>query len=182
MDIDINLTVPDIDDEGFFRYYNYFTDKLDYYKSRITFREINKQRNGVSTIIKLSKSYKDEIHNLINKIRQITESANLTDKKKDAIYNKLSALSLEVDKSRTRSEALLSLYFDITNAASEGAENLDPLIERVERLMKIFGRAKREQEQGQLPAPEKPKQLNPPKGDSDDAECENTGLDDEIPF
>ena len=113
---------------------------------------------------------------LLGRIRKVINQTELPEPKKAAIYDKISALQAEVDKSTTRFDALLSRWLDLTNALGEGAENLEPLVKLMERLRGVFGRAKAAHDQGQLPAPEEQKQLPGPEPAVADE------LDDEIAF
>lgn len=175
--IELNRNVP-FDDGGFNDYYHEFLQNIEYYKARFVFSERKKINAGLVTEISLDNDSKGEIHNLLNRIRIIVSEMDLSDSKKDAVFSKISALALEIDKKLTRSDYLFSLYLDITTFASEGAKNLDPVIDRVERVIKIFGRAKANQERGKLPAPEEKKLLTAPKLDKSNQKS----LDDEIPF
>jgi hypothetical protein len=56
----------------------------------------------------------------------------------------------------------------------EGFENREPVGKTLERIMRMFGRATSDHDQGQLPPPEEKRQLPPPETFDD--------LDDEIPF
>lgn len=103
---------------------------------------------------------------------------DLPDPKKDAIYGKVNALQSEVDRSKTRLDAFLSRWLDVTNAASEGAENLEPVVKLLDHVMKIFGRAKTEHDVGNLPPPDEQQKLPSPATD----QPSQADLDDEIPF
>ena len=126
INIDINRNVP-IGGDGFSDYFDEFINTIDYFKSRLIFRQKNNTKNGITTSLYLNDGYKEEINGLLNKIKSITYNTKLPDKKKDAIFNKINALSSEVDRVLTRTDALLSLYLDVTNAIGEGVENLEPL-------------------------------------------------------
>jgi hypothetical protein len=126
------------------------------------------------TAISFSSDYKEEIGGLLDRVRKIVNQAELEEKKKDAIYAKISALQFEVDRSTTLMGAILSGYLDVMTAIGEGGERLEPAVKVLERLMRVFRRAKADHDQGQLPPPEEKKQLPPPE--------EFHELDDEIPF
>ena len=59
-----------------------------------------------------------------------------------AIFARIEKLQAEVNRDRTKSEVVVGLWLDITSAISNGAKNLDPTIDRLERIMKIFGVAR----------------------------------------
>lgn len=70
---------------------------------------------------------------------------------------------------------MLSLYLEITDVASEGAENLDPAIARLDKVMRIFARAKTRTEQEKLPPPDDTKLLeSPAAGDEADESLQDS--------
>ncbi len=129
-----------------------------------------------ATEIILSSNSKNEIHDLLNKIRQIVDHTEFDDDKKNRIFVKIADLSSEVDRSKTKSEMVFSLFAHVSEAISEGAQKLDPALDRIERIMKIMGKDHMK-EAKKLPAPEKPKQLPSPdpmeEVEDDDAEVQN---------
>jgi hypothetical protein len=147
--------------------YVYCMRQVQRFKNRFRLKKFKKSPLSDVTEIELNDDYKIDIHNHLNSIRKIVSNVDLTERKRDAILIKIAELSKEVDKSKTKTESLLSIWLDVTTAASEGAENLDPLIKRLEKLANIFGKAKDEREQKALEAPEKPKLLPSPEDDSD---------------
>jgi len=77
---------------------------------------------------------------------------------------------------------LLSLYLDVTSTLGEGADNLQPLIKPVEKLMGLFSKAKTEIEQKLLTSSKAPLLIAPPSDDSGDQDTETASDDEEIPF
>ena len=97
--------------------------------------------------LKISSSYKVEIHDRLNQIRKIVAVAELPIDKRDLIYNKISALGLEVDRDRTRLGTVMSNILDMSAAAGQASKNAEPLIKKIESLIKPFSGAKAETEQ-----------------------------------
>jgi hypothetical protein len=172
--VSVDMDVP-YDDRDFWNWYYRFIKVVDYYVVEFQHEHLRGGRGNIVAAISFSLDYKEEIGRLLGRVRKIVNQAELAHDKKDAIYAKIAALQSEVDRSTTRFDALLSRWLDLTNAIGEGAKNLEPAVKTLERIMQIFGRAKADHDQGQLPPPEEKKQLPPPKADWDD-------LDDEIPF
>ena len=116
----------------------------------------------IITAISFSDDYRQEIGKLLNRVRKVINQADLPNNKKDAIYAKIAKLQAEVDRSVTRLGYFLSIWYDLTNAVGEGAENLEPAMKLLERVFRLGGYAKAEHDQGRLPAPEDRKQLPGP--------------------
>ena len=171
----ISVDMPPLDDREFWSWYNQFLEHIDYYVVEYKLTHARRRNSDTAMAISFSPGYKEEIAGLLDRIRKIVNQAELERKKKDAIYAKISVLQLEVDRSTTSMGALLSGYLDVMTTIGEGGEKLEPAVKVVERLMRVFQRAKADHDQGQLPPPQEKKQLPPPKADWDD-------LDDDIPF
>lgn len=171
----ISIETPPLHDQDFWPWYNQFLEYVDYYVVEYKLAHARGRSSNIVTAISFSPNYREEITGLLDRIRKIVNQAELEENKKDAIYAKISALQLEMDRSTTLMGAILSGYLDVMTAIGEGGERLEPAVKVLERLMRVFRRAKADHDQGQLPPPEEKKQLPPPKVDWDE-------LDDEIPF
>lgn len=177
LDIPVNRDPPE-NDVAFGVWYRSFLQAIDYHIVEIRLAHARGVDNGVATMIYLSEDYKTEIHKLLGRIRKVVNAVDLSDAKKNAIYDKIAALQSEVDRTKTRFDTFLSRWLDLTNAAREGAENLEPVVSLLEHVMRIFGRAKADHDVGMLPAPEETRKLPGPKRD----QSLGSDLDDDIPF
>ncbi|MGR0184097.1 hypothetical protein [Azospirillum aestuarii] len=173
INLPFSLKIP-IEDDAFGEWYRWALDQIDYYKTRLTIRTHRGKTSGTVTILTLNDGFRVEIHNRLNQIRSYIESSPLDEKKKDAIYSKIAALQAEVDKSKTRLDAFLSVQLDITAAIGKGAESLEPVVKLLDSVKKIFSRAKDENEQAALEKPQERRLIEGPKRDQE--------VDDEIPF
>ena len=169
--LSISVGDPPVSDSGFGEWYYSFLTLIDYHLVEYKLAHTRGRRTNPVTTISFSQDYKEEVASLLDRVRKIVNQTTLEDKKKDAIYAKIAALQFEVERSTTTLGALLFNYLDVMTAIGEGGERAEPAVKILERLMRVFRRAKADRDQGQLPPPEETKQLPPP----DD-------LDDEIPF
>lgn len=177
LDIPVSGTPP-YDDSNFWEWYHRFVQVIDYHIVEYRLAHARGTEAGITTAVHLSVNYKTQIHKLLDKIRKVVNAVDLADTKKNAIYDKIAALQSEVDRTKTRFDTFLSRWLDITNAAGEGAENLEPVVKLLDRVIKIFGRAKADHDAGKLPAPEETRKLPGPKPQ----ELVSADLDEEIPF
>jgi hypothetical protein len=161
--------------EAFWEWWPDFIGSVRYYRTRFLIT-----RRSHPSLVRLSDGHKQRIHTLLNQIREIIPKLGLSVDKQDAIFAKINSLATEVDKQRTSAEGAIGLYLQICSALGKGAEKLKPVAELIDKIVKTFGDAKAD-EPPSLPAPPKPKQIDPPPkqlpGRRSKAE-----LDDDIPF
>lgn len=112
---------------------------------------------------------KTKLSHLLTQVREIVGKLEVSDSKRARLINRIALLQLEIDKDRTRMEALGSFIADIVDTAQ-------PAVDLAMKVARIFGEKKSaEDEARQLPPPKMPKQIEAPKK-------HNKKLDDEIPF
>jgi hypothetical protein len=87
---------------------------------------------------------------------------------------------MEVDRDRTRTEAAMALLLEVTSAIGKGAKNLDPALDRIERIVKVLAKAKDEHETKALMAPPERKRIAPPT--TAPAQPQSEEMNDEVPF
>lgn len=157
---------------NFSSYFADFARQVDTFKFK-TRLQLSARRRASGTIFAVAGNFKTQIGGHITAIRKIVHEAELSEAKRDAIFRRVEKLQFEVDRDRTRSEAAVGLWLDISSAIGQGAKNLDPAIERLERIMKIFAQA-RDEDAARLPAPSERKRIPPPPNPTED--------DNDIPF
>lgn len=102
----------------------------------------------------LDKSEKLEIHGHLNRIRELIDSSDLSTRKKNRLFQKLSKLAAEVDKNGTDTDAFFAFLGDAGFALGEMAENAEPFTNEVKDMMRIVFRSREKQEGISLPAPD----------------------------
>lgn len=110
---------------------------MDYYKIAARLSISARRKQNVVSII-LDPDFKTKIGGHLTAIRNVIKDADVSESKRDAIYRRIAALQEEVDRDRTRTEGVVALWLDVASAISRGAKNLDPAIERLERIMGIL--------------------------------------------
>ncbi|MBK6896195.1 MAG: hypothetical protein IPH06_06360 [Alphaproteobacteria bacterium] len=171
----------DIADCGSLRGYEFY-EKFEELKAKIGYAvtrfSIRKHRIGegtVGTLIYIESSYKAEIGSLLEKIRKIVNQEVKDVKKRDHIFSKIASLQSEVDRDQTTVDALFSRMLDLSSTIGESAENLEPLINLLERIKKVFWDKSNKVEL--LPQKERQKLITKENKSSEIDEFE-----DEIPF
>jgi hypothetical protein len=175
---------PDDNEDGSFaRWYFNFVRAIDYYKAAARLRIAARKKEHVS-VLRLSPDFKAQIGAHLAAIRKIVADAEVSESKRDAIFRRINNLQEEVDRDRTRTDVAMALWLEVTSAIGKGAKNLDPAIDRLERIVKVFAKAKDENEQQALMAPKERKRLAAPTTApaADTTKPPVKELDDEIPF
>lgn len=133
-----------------------------------------KRKSGIEPTYVLDAAQKSNIHAQLNIIRDIISNSELTDQKRDALTKRLNAFAEEVDRNRTRGEALLAFYVSAKREVKEFAD----LTDHLEIIIRLLSKAKELADA--LSAPTVPKQISGPKQSNKNVDL--SGLDDEIPF
>jgi len=161
--------------ETFLRTFEEASSKIIFFSNKCALKNAQSIKRGTTCIYVLEEASKIKIRKYLDKIREIITSADLTDNKKDALFNKLNAFALEVDRDRTRMEAFTSMYVSVKAEAAEIVE----LIENIEKVWKTVAKGGKElwkalpkiKVNGHLAAPAKKLE-----------DHSKISLDDEIPF
>ena len=170
---------PPAEGTQFFEWYQNFIRAVDYYKAVARLQVSARKKQNV-TSLSLTRHFKTQIGGHLTAIRRIVAEADILPNKRDAIVKRINNLQEEVDRDRTRTEAVMALWLDITSAIGSGAKNLDPAIDRLERIVGVFAKAKDENDQKALTAPHERKRIAPPTTAPE--QSNDATADDEIPF
>jgi hypothetical protein len=129
--------ISDLPNDKFLNAFAKFRKSVEYASTRFSLRK-NNVDCLIGTRITISSTYKLEIGELLQKIRKIVNQEVTDLKKRDKIFKKLAILQSEVDRDQTTIDSLFSSAKDVTKTLGECAENLEPLMELLERVKKLF--------------------------------------------
>ena len=180
MGLTLDRGLPSGEGAEFYDWFNTFRNTINYYQARYRFRHRNSYGDAIT--VALSSDFRRELHDLLNKIRKVVANLTVSDRKRDAIYKRIAALELEVDRSRTRLDAVMAFILEASETAGEVAENLQPVVNLAERVRDVFVRAKTDNEPLALPSPEGAKEAKRIAGPATPKARVAGSLDDEIPF
>ncbi|MER8366462.1 hypothetical protein [Mesorhizobium sp. M1378] len=151
-------------------------------KSYVVKTRLSKIRINKIYSVALDSATKTKIHHYISRIRDIVESSDLSERKRNSLFTKLNAFAADVDRVRTKFENAMLALVDLADVAKRGTEAVKPITELVNSITALIGEAKSaEPEPTKLPAPEDRKQIEGPKPTAQ-ASAPPRELDDEIPF
>jgi len=169
--------ISELENQDFATHFGKFKSKVQYLTTRFKLRQARIEIGGIGTLISIGSDYKLEIGKLLETARKIVNQEVKDTNKKDNIMTKIASLQSEVDRDQTTIDALFGRMLDLTQTVGQSAENLNPLLEKIERVKKLFWDKSKKVEQ--LPKPERQKRIT--KKD-DGYGSGSTDMDDEIPF
>ncbi len=139
-------------------------------QDRLVEEEIKKITDGFDLnsgdsfgLAKLNDDEKANVHRNIKKIREIIEISEISDRKRNALFERLNALSAEVDLHGTRTDRFFAFMADAAFAASNMTKNAKPFLAEVKDMVKTIGRSRARQEGVSLPPGDEVLQLPSPK-------------------
>ena len=136
--------------------------------------------------VRLDPSTKSKIRHYLEKIREIVDRLEVPLPKKEALSARITALSDEVDRDRTRFDAYAGLALEMATTGGEVAQRLNPVRKFLDSIAGLLGYAKQaEDARPSLPAPHERKRLTPPRKErlpAPEPPRQPDLLDDDIPF
>ena len=168
------VDISELSNEDFSAHFGRFKSKVEYITVRYKLREHRIKSGSIGTLISIGSDYKSEIGKLLDTTRKIVNQEVQDVNKRDNILSKIASLQSEVDRDQTTVDALFGRMLDLSRTLGKVGENLEPLLDKLERVKKLLWDAPKKVEQ--LPKPDRPKQIAKEKNPSP------SGLDDEIPF
>jgi hypothetical protein len=110
---------------------------------------------------------KTEIHKHIETIRKLIQGSGLDDRKKNALFNRLTELSKEVDRNGTRTDGFFAFASEFAFCMGQFSKAAKPAIDDVKDVLRIVTRARARTDGIKLPAGNEV--LSLPKPDEDAA-------------
>ncbi len=170
------VDISELSNQDFSAHFGKFKSKVEYLTTRFKLRQHRIKSGGIGTLITIGSDYKSEIGKLLDTARKIVNQEVTDTNKKDNILAKIASLQSEVDRDQTTIDALFGRMLDLTQTIGKSADNLTPLLEKLERVKKLFWDNSKKVEQ--LPKPERPKLITK----EETPEAQSNFDDDEIPF
>jgi chromosome segregation ATPase len=167
--------------EDSWEYYSGFFADVDYATTDIRLQRA--ERLKISSV-KLDAATKIKLRHLTTEIRETVDKLDVSVRKKERLYERLAELDAEINRDRTRYEAIAAMLIEACDDAGEAAKRLEPVVRLVERVGAAIGVAKRDEDaQARLPPPADRKRIEDktvkPKTNGGNFDKQ---LDDEIPF
>jgi hypothetical protein len=103
-------------------------------------------------LARLNSDEKKKIHKHIERIRSIIEESDISDRKKNALFDKLSKLASEVDAHGTKTDRFFAFAGDVAFVVGDMTNKSKPLLDEVKEMLRIISRSRARQEGISLPA------------------------------
>jgi len=169
--------VPRIVDIDYNTYIDFSKDVENY----ITALKIRRARRTKKYSVPFDLSTKVQLRHHLEQIRTIVDKIDdISEAKRESLFKKINDLQVEIDRNRTRYEALAALTIDVAEVAGEAIDK-SKLLSIVDSITRLFGKAKETEAAKQLPPPAPMKQIGPPTKGYEELGA-GPDLDDEIPF
>jgi hypothetical protein len=163
--------------------YQQFSNDVEHYKTKLL---IKNARRTQRYSVQFDHAAKQKLRHYLQEIRAVIDALEADEKKKNALYTRVNDLQGEIDRDRTRFDAIASLTITAAGVLGEALEKSQfrSLLNSIER---VFWGAQSDAQQ-QLPAAPKPRQIEGPK--TERASPRTTSqrgngaddLNDEVPF
>lgn len=114
-------------------------------------------------VARLNAEEKKSIHQHIQRIRTIIQQSSLPDRKKNALYERLTLLTKEVDQHGTVTDRFFSFVADLGFVLGDFGKNAKPLLDEARGMIKALSRARARQEGISLPPGDEPLRLPSPE-------------------
>jgi hypothetical protein len=178
-----NQDLP-LDPEFFYEYYSQFRIRVGEVSARFHLEALSRKKAGISAIYVLSAPLKSEIHHYLTLIRNLIAEADISHLKRETLSKKLNAFAEEVDRDRTRLEALASAWIWTKREIKDGVEVLNPVLDKLEKIVDKFTKATELADA--LPSPKRGGEIEAPRKQIEHSVQRTDGnyeeFDDEIPF
>jgi hypothetical protein len=147
--------------------------------------QINHARRRRAYSVELDASEKVKIRHYIGQIKIIVEESNISEDKRDMILKKLSELTLEIDRNRTRFEIIADAARGFARLSGEvERQGAEPWWKWVKLIFGVIDDAKEREPRISLPAPVEQKRIEAPRKNPASLSNASNDLDsdDDIPF
>jgi hypothetical protein len=176
LNIDFNFFMPDFSDiRADYDRFQTFRREIEALVTKI---RIRKSRANTQNSVKLNSNTKTKLRQLLERIKETILLLDESDDKREALLRRAAALEDEINRDRTRFDAMAALWIALCDKTGAGFEKLEPARKWIDSLANLVAQAKSfEGDVPSLPRSQPPKQIEPPKQFSN-----SQPADDEIPF
>lgn len=171
IDIVFDQQIP-WDNNSFYQYFDLVEHEIELAAATFNLRRLDKIKKQIVPVYVLTAEQKDEIHKHIGRIRKIIAVAQISDTKREALSNKLNAFANEVDRDRTRLQALSAFLIAAKREVIDGVKEFEPVLAQVDKILDRIAEAKDwvdsiggPPKRKELPSPSEKKQIEGPKSE-----------------
>jgi hypothetical protein len=118
-------------------------------------------------LARLNADEKKKVHAHLQKIRTVISESALSDRKKNALFDRVNGLAKEVDAHGTQTDRFFAFAGDVGFVLGDMAKKAKPLLHEVKEVLRIVSRSRARQEGISLPPGDEVLQLAPPEEDAE---------------
>jgi hypothetical protein len=167
--------VPSIEEVNFVTYLNFNKDVMHYR----TGLKIKRSQRAQGYSVQFDETAKRKIHHHLDQVLDIFGKLEIDDPKREKLISRLNDLQSEVNQPRTRFDRFAALSMEVSGVVGDAVVR-SKVIDLLDSVGRLFWGAQTEK-QKQLPPPQKPKTIEPPKPKLASPKSRSDS-DDEIPF
>lgn len=184
LESELSFGLPHVRDIDFETYQNLLYN-INTYLTKLKIRH-GRRVQGYS--VRFDAATKQKIRHHLTQVRGIVDNLEVDQKKKETLFEKISALEQEVDRDRTRFDIYGAFVIEVAGVIGDATEKVEPLRKWVDSISRLIWGTKEEEEAKQLPSPPERKQIEPPRpedafGDFGEGDENNPpDSEDKVPF
>jgi hypothetical protein len=125
--------------------------------------EYSTTQNDTFGLARLNDEEKKKILHGLEKIRQIIEVSDLSDRKKNALFERLTDLIREVNTHGTRTDRFFAFAGDVGFVLGDMTKRAKPLVDEVKEVLRVLSRSRARQEGISLPPGDEVLRIAPPE-------------------
>lgn len=166
-----------------FEYYEWLLSEVVQYTVQI---RIKNSRRVKRYSVALNSTVRQKIRHHLGKIKETVDGLDVPQSKKEALFDKIAKLEDEVNRDRTRFDAVMALILETAGTGGEAAKRLEPVRKFIDSITGLLKEAKEGEDKAspRLEAPNERKRIEgpPKKIAAPDPKKQPPDWDDEIPF
>ena len=133
---------PPNNDSDFSEYFVRFVRHTELVSQKIKMEVARRTKTGTRIVVVLDTPARDAIHAYIKAIKKKLNELDLSDKKREALFNKLNTFAAEVDRNRTRTESLFALIVEASDVAKTVGDKFKHVQRTVDRIVEKIAEAR----------------------------------------
>jgi hypothetical protein len=176
LEAEFKSEVPSIENVSYNTYLDFNKDVM-HYRTVLRIRK-SQRRQGYS--VQFDETAKRKVHHHLDQVLEIFNKLEVEEAKREKLIARLNDLQSEVNQPRTRYDRFAALTMEVSGVVGDAVER-SKVIDILDAIARVFWGAQTEK-QKQLPSPNRPKTIEPPRPKTDPAKPPRSEMDDDIPF
>lgn len=130
-------------DNEFSDFFQDFRRQAEIASQKILIETARRLKSDAQSVVLLDASARSAIHALINAIREKLNEIEISEDKRESLFNKLNSFASEVDRNRTRTQAFFAFAVEAARTAKTVNDEIKPLAQTIDRIFDLLEKAKK---------------------------------------